>query len=527
MGRSTHGQRMAGKVVGGLFDLSGKALVGLIKLLLKLGYWGVKKAVTHPRTSAAFSFIGGAVLLVGWEIVVGLVGLLLIAASTWKAAHPESWQATLGGWLATWWARWWTYRRGWDRVMERCGLVVQVDDEIMAPRIKRVIRGLWWDRLVLTLQVGQTVDDYREAAERLRHAWAVSRVSVREVQPAQVELSLMRSDPLRHLPISAAPMPETTAEIDWDAIWLGIDEFGDDWTIPFLQVPTTGVSGTMGAGKASFAWNVLRQLAPAIADGVVRVHAIDPKGKELRAGLPLFATHFAVREVDSEKRKFAVDLVPDEHETCSYAIEPDEVLAMLRGLVRQMEADSKAQTSRAFRPSLETPLQLIIIDELAPLYSYWPRAIVDKIMDALGLLLTQGRAVGYLVIGCIQEPTKDIFRQRDLYQRRLCLRVPTDDHVDAALADGAVKRGARAHEIHPDMPGTAYVLVDGQSEVLRVRMGHVTDEDLAALVDYVLRLRLVADVRATEAREAAESAAATPSPMSATAAEHTTERSPV
>lgn len=176
---------------------------------------------------------------------------------------------------------------------------------------------------------------------------------------------------------------------------------------------------------------------------------------------------------------------------------------MLRGLVAEMQAAAEVAGERGERdhePSPSTPLNLIIIDELAPLLEYWPRTIRDKIMEALGLLLTQGRSLGYLVIGEIQEPTKDIFKIRDLFQRRIALRLPTEAHTDAALTEHAVDRGAKCHEIPESLPGAAYELIQGEKTATRNRLGHVTDQDIAALVEYVEQLLLAADVAAADAR---------------------------
>src|SRR5690606_6712624 len=91
-----------------------------------------------------------------------------------------------------------------------------------------------------------------------------------------------------------------------------------------------------------------------------------------------------------------------------YAATDEETLALLQRLVQEMNAANEADASegeRDFEPRRGRPLTLIFIDELAPLLKYWKRSIRDKIEDALGLILSQGRAAGFIVVGLIQEPT--------------------------------------------------------------------------------------------------------------------------
>ncbi|MFC3386898.1 FtsK/SpoIIIE domain-containing protein, partial [Couchioplanes caeruleus subsp. azureus] len=333
------------------------------------------------------------------------------------------------------------------------------------PTLKKVTTTAYWDRLTIRMQIGQDLDQFRQNAEKLRHGFGAQRVAVREIAPALLGLDLMRRDPLL-APVPATPFAESTAAIDWARVPVGRDEFGDEFTISVVG-GHTAVAGSSGAGKAGVQWNALRHLAPAIADGTVRLIGIDPKVKELGRARALFA---------------------------EYAVDEEDVVELLQQLVRDMKAANAADADtgeRDFAPAQTRPLHLIVIDELAPLLKYWPRRTRDKIEDSLGLLLTQGRAVGYIVLGAIQEPTKDSFTVRDLFTRRLALRLPTESHTDAALIEKAVDYGARCHEIPESLPGVLFSLVDGGRQTTRARLGHVTDADIDALLDHVRSLRAV------------------------------------
>ncbi|MFC0437680.1 hypothetical protein [Kutzneria buriramensis] len=466
-----------------LFSLAGLIIVWALKSI----WYGAVYAVRHPRTSTALGLVGGAVLLLGWETVVALVGLLVITGSTWKAAHQGSWDRFVGEFLRTWLRRWWTYRRVWERVMRRCGLVVEVDDEIHYPQIRKVSTTPFWDRLAIDMQVGQEIGEWTSAGEKLRHAFNGERIAVREIKPRGVELSLMRRDPFLHVPVPAATMPACTEDIDYTALPVGLTEYLEPFTVSVVGGHLSG-AGTAGSGKAGVEWNVFRALAPAIADGSVRLTFIDPKGVELRQGRAL---------LQDQERDYA-----------STAPAVKDLLARLVDDLEELKEERGEAGERDHVPSPETPLNLICIDELAPLLAYWPRATRDKIEDSLGILLTQGRALGYIVIGLVQEPTKDIFRVRDLFQRRLGLRLPTEDHTDAALTDKAVDRGAGCHNIPESLPGVCFALADGEKAAIRARLGYVRDQDIADLIAHVQRLREAArfEARRTAAGEEKEAA---------------------
>jgi S-DNA-T family DNA segregation ATPase FtsK/SpoIIIE len=102
-------------------------------------------------------------------------------------------------------------------------------------------------------------------------------------------------------------------------------------------------------------------------------------------------------------------------------------------------------------------------------------------------LTTQGRALGYTVRGYVQEPTKDTVPVRDLFPRKICLRVSTKSHVAMALGDQAYDRGAWANRIGESEAGVGYLFGEGIREPLRVRAGWVPDADIKALETFVTR----------------------------------------
>lgn len=451
-----------------LFSLVGNLLVWLVKQLAKLIAKLVVVAVCHPRTSTALAVLSTLVLYVGWVAVVTVAGAALVLASTWKAAHAPSFEATVQTWVRTWWRRWWAYRRQWIEVFTRCELSVAYGEANHVPKLVKVSTTAYWDRLVVKAQAGQELQQFRDAAEKLRGSFGAERADVRELAPLTYGLNFMRRDPLLET-VPATPIPDSLDGVDFRAVPIGRTEFEEPYTLSLLGGHTSG-AGSTGAGKAGVEWNVLRGIAPAIAAGLVRLVGIDPKGIELRRGSPLFADGDYV------------------------GADENGVVALLQRLVGEMnEANEAAGQSgeRDFEPRPGRPLTLIMIDEGAPLLRYWSRTARGKIEDALGLLLTQGRAAGFHILFLVQEPTKDTFTLRDLFTRRIALRLPTESHTDASLVEKAVDFGARCHEVSETTPGVFFSLEDGARSTIRARLGYVRDEDIDELVEYVTARRNV------------------------------------
>lgn len=465
-----------------MFSIIGKMLVRAIA-------WLTIQVVLHPRSTVATAAAATSVIYLGWQICAAVVGGVLVSLSAWKAAHPASFGSTVATWTRSWWHRWWIYRRQWSLVFTRCDLTVQAKDAVVLPKLRSVRSTPWWDHLTIELPIGQSPKRYEhdETADALRLGFKAERLVLKRLKPRLVELALMRHDPLLKV-VPATAIPASVEAIDWHRVPVGLDEFGQPYTVSLLG-GHTACAGSTGGGKAGLGWNVLRAVAPAIASGLVRPVGIDPKLKELSQARAIFAPsdYVGLGSTDLEQ----------------------DTLALLQRLVAEMNEANDAdavQGERDFTPRKGRPLTLIVIDELAPLLKYWKRSVRDKIEDALGLLLTQGRAAGYIVIGAIQEPTKDVFQVRDLFTRRLALRLPTESHTEAALIEKAVEYGALCHEIPESLPGVLFSLQDGARSTVRARLGYVTADDIAELVAYVEDANKVVELTGRTAEDASVAA---------------------
>jgi S-DNA-T family DNA segregation ATPase FtsK/SpoIIIE len=218
-------------------------------------------------------------------------------------------------------------------------------------------------------------------------------------------------------------------------------------------------AGATGAGKGSVLWSLITALAPDVKRGRVRLWVIDPKGgMELGAGAPLF-TRFCYHTGQS-------------------------TVELLRELVELMQtrATRLRGHTRLHTPTPAEPLIVVIIDEIAALTAYvTDRKLRAETEQLLGLLLSQGRAVGISVVAAVQDPAKDTLPVRQLFTVRIGLRMTEATQTAMVLGQGARDAGAECDLIADATPGIGYVMIDGTAEPIRVRAFHVTDRDITLL----------------------------------------------
>jgi hypothetical protein len=190
------------------------------------------------------------------------------------------------------------------------------------------------------------------------------------------------------------------------------------------------IAGATGAGKGSVLWSLIRSAAPEVSERLVHLWVLDPKGgMELSAGAPLFA-------------RFGYDSADDLATLLEEAVEVMNArAARLRGVTRK------------HTPSVDEPLIVVMVDELASLTAYADRD-ERRINSALPLLISKGRAVGVVVVGALQDPRKETIPFRDLFPTRIAL--VEAEQTDLVLGRGARQRGADCSRIplpSPAPPG--------------------------------------------------------------------------
>lgn len=392
----------------------------------------------------------------GWPAAVTAgVGFGLLLAG-WRLTDPASFRRWVTGRIRARWRRWRVYRAPWRTICALHGLTATLDDQVLVPRLRKVTIGAVSDLLTVRMLTGQTVPDWQTQAEALAHAFGALAVRIRPAKPGWVWLEVQHTDPL------AAPVPlrVPVEPVDLDHVTVGVSEAGDSWSLRALGRHVL-VAGATGAGKGSVVWSLLAGLAPGIRDGLVQVWVVDPKGgMEFGPGAGLF-------------HRFAYD-------------RGQETLQLLRDAASVMTSRALALRghTRQHAPSSAEPLIVVVIDEIATLTAYLTdRKVRAEVEQLLGLLLSQGRAVGVSVIACVQDPAKDVLPLRQLFPTRIGLRMTEATHVAMVLGQAARDRGAACEQIPDSLPGVGYLMEDGASEPVRVRAFHATDADIARLVD--------------------------------------------
>ncbi|MEU4839834.1 FtsK/SpoIIIE domain-containing protein [Nocardia testacea] len=305
---------------------------------------------------------------------------------------------------------------------------------------------------------GQSLQSWANDATReaLAAYFAVPEVRVTSPSPGFVHLDLR----VRDLLADPAPVTSLLAYgVDLEAVPIGVTEEHDVWRLRVMYSHIL-IAGATGSGKGSVLWSIINGLGPAIKAGLVDILLGDPKCMEFGAGEGRLWTDFQWTA--------------------------DGIITMLKTAVAEMDerkARFKAAGIRKYTPSVEEPLQVVIIDEYAALSAFASKDQVAEGARLLGLLLTQGRAAGYTVIVAVQDPAKENMPNRQLFSTRIGLRFDEPTQTVMVHGKGAEARGARCHEIPDTTPGIAYVGQDGSKDFQRVRAYWVSDEDTLRIVD--------------------------------------------
>ena len=155
-----------------------------------------------------------------------------------------------------------------------------------------------------------------------------------------------------------------------------------------------------------------------------------------------------------------------------------EAVSVLESLVTRMQArtSSYAGIVRSHEPTVDEPLHVVMIDELAALTAYCPQRDLQRRAEmAINLLCSQGRAPGFVVFACLQDPRKEVIPSRGLFTQMVGLRLKDVSETAMVLGETAVSSGAHCHRITRTVPGTGYVVPEEGGYPIRVRAGFASD----------------------------------------------------
>ncbi|GAB7191564.1 FtsK/SpoIIIE domain-containing protein [Kineococcus sp. NUM-3379] len=443
----------------------------------RLLWWALRYPyVSLPLLAAAW---------VGWRFgALALVLVLAVVAAIlmlWHRLRSASFARAFLPWRR--WLRRVQYARHWQPAMVGADLHDGFGGQTQVPRLGRVTLTKHGERVEVHLLHGQTPQQFLDRGDAFAHSFVAQRCSVRSLGTGRVVLDFRRVDPLAAV-VEPAPLPADGADVDLAALPLGLQEDGQPWTLGLLGRHVL-LAGSAGAGKGSFLWGTIRALAPAVAEGRVQLWGVDPKmGVELSFGRSLFTRYWdgdatttaapTPDEDDTTRRRTRRDDKLSDPALGELAQLLDDAVALMQDRLRRMRG-----TSRLHVPTTTEPLVVLVVDELAFLTAYAVDRDLGKRIDrSLRLLLSQGRAPGVLVVAGIQDPRKETLPFRDLFTFRVAMRLVEPEAVDLVLGNGARLRGAHADAIATTMPGTAYVVLDGEPEPVRVRAAWIGDDEL-------------------------------------------------
>ncbi|MFJ2758065.1 FtsK/SpoIIIE domain-containing protein [Nocardioides sp. NPDC087217] len=446
-----------------------------LKLLVAI-VWVTWSILRRPGLVLPLAMLGGftwALVELGKREGWGFVALVIVGCLISLGAPLAAWwrfaSASFARFVApvgrragrvarNWLSRWFWYGLMWGFWMTRCGLTIKDrSGHTLAPRLIKVASTPAMDRLLVRLPAGMAPSVLVDADETIANAMRASEARVRSHKPGMCWLELEKRNPLTKM-IPAIPIPTDATALDvarLDAVHLGYTDQLQPWTLK-IRGNHVFVAGETGSGKGSVIWSLIRALAPFVKAGLVQFWAIDPKGgMELEFGRDMF------KRYERDNYEAMAKLFED-----AVGVMDDRTID-LRGV------------ARSFTVSKETPLVIVLVDELADVTELnEDRQIQNRIETAMGRLLTKGRAPGFSVVACSQIVTKDVVRWRDLFTIKIALRLQTDDQVDMTLGDGAHAAGAYCEAIPEDLRGIAYVRLEGHAQPVRVRAAYVTDEEI-------------------------------------------------
>lgn len=369
---------------------------------------------------------------------------------------------------------------GFTVVMSTWGVGVGVPkrrQKLLYPRLRNVqgTREAWIGTVIPF--AGQTVKDYNDQMEAFSLAFQVPFVSFELAGGGCITIragNVPIPDPYNFIGPGNTPVMDV-AELPTQslqallpapdlrllqAVPMARDLSGHIWSMP-IEGQHLLITGRTGAGKGSWIWSLVLGLAPAIRSGHAVLWGCDPKRLELAIGRDWW-THYAYSEAG--------------------------IVEMLEACVKEMleRAEQLQGKVRKFTPSRETPLNVIVVDELGYLSAMLPdKKLRDRAEKAISTILALGRAVGFSLVGAVQDPRVNSIPFRDLFPIRIAGALPAPI-VDLVLGDGAHDAGATCEQIPLGAAGAgvAYVISETSLKPICVRAAWCDDQAIRqALVD--------------------------------------------
>lgn len=283
------------------------------------------------------------------------------------------------------------------------------------------------------------------------------------------------------------PMPR-----DMHNIPFAITEKGDVWSLARIH---TLFLGQTGAGKSSLVNTLCAQLAPAMLEGTAKLYAIDPKPKgeieKYWSTVKDFYTDFAL----SDELDKWIEIIETVAKPLTGGAKTNRVQIKSQEEIDSGEAEKRIKATE-WKPTKETPLTILLIDELPSLLSRLKterKAEFERVVTLLNIILYMGRAGGILLFAGTQSMSdKDIgVIARDQFPNRVALRQASQYFNDLILGEGATKNGYDSTafpEKDPEFKGRAYARGEEGSPI-QIRFPYYTPGEILEIAKLVLPLK--------------------------------------
>ncbi|HJT55284.1 MAG TPA: FtsK/SpoIIIE domain-containing protein [Ktedonobacteraceae bacterium] len=302
---------------------------------------------------------------------------------------------------------------------------------------------------------GHTVDMYTENADAFALGFYGAPYVTFELVRGTIQMRVGQvpvPEKYEYMLHALPPAPASPAAV-LQAVPMARDINDAPWYMP-IEGNHILLVGRTGSGKSSWIWSLVFGLAEARQAGLVRLWGLDPKRLELAYGMEWWDEYAYTAEGMAELLEKAVADM----------------------LERNNDLQGKA---RKFTPSPETPLQVIIIDELAFLSGAIDKKLQQRAQTAMRTILWLGRAAGYSLVGASQDPRKEVLGERDFYPTKVALGMEAP-MVDLVLGEGAWDAGAKAEQLpmREAGAGCAYIKDELNTKPLLVRAAWCSDEEI-------------------------------------------------
>jgi len=252
---------------------------------------------------------------------------------------------------------------------------------------------------------------------------------------------------------------------------LAIRQTGKPWMLPMHH---TLIYGMTGSGKGSPLNGIIRQYAPMVNNGTVKLYGIDPKRSEL---CPY--EHSTLFEDVVYENTDAQEMIAEIH-------------ALMKKRAKTKRVDvANADLGRSLDATRENPMIVLMIDEFLSLLIAF-KAMGKEGAGTVTLLteiLAQGRSLGVLVVAATQEVDKELLgRMRGNFANIIILRQLSEYFNDLYLGEGMRALGfdSTAIPLSTRANGYAYAGIGYVKEEtgtpVKVRFAYSSDADISALI---------------------------------------------